>query len=407
MPSPSTIQIVKSTAPVLAEHGYAIITRFYANLFQSHPELRNLFNMRHQEHGEQQRALASAVFAYASNIDNLGALTSAVERIANKHASLNVRPEQYPVVGQHLLAAIKEVLGAAATDEIIAAWAEAYGELADIFIQAEAGLTAGAAAQPGGWSGWRNFVVRQKRQDSEVITTFFLFPEDGGPVADFKPGQYISIVVDVPGLGLQQVRQYSLSDAPNGINYRITVKREREDAGDAAGQRAGYVSNLLHDHVNEGDVVRVAPPFGDFMLDLEASTPVVLVSGGVGLTPLISMLKTLLQRSEREVVFVHGARHSGVHAMGAGVREAAQQHAARLTNITFYDAPRPADVQGGDYDHAGFVDLQRVRDQVIRPDADYYICGPLPFMRAQVGTLTSLGVDKSRIHYEVFGTEVF
>jgi nitric oxide dioxygenase len=402
MLKPSTIATVKATAPVLAVHGHAIIQRFYDRLFQAHPELKNLFNMRHQERGEQQRALAGAVLAYATNADNLPALTTAVARITHKHASLNVQPEQYGVVGQHLLAAIKEVLGEAATPDILDAWAEAYQQLADIFIQAEARLYEEAAARPGGWRGWRNFVVSHKRPESEVITSFFLEPEDGLPIADFKPGQYISMVADVPRLGLQQVRQYSLSDAPNGRWYRISVKRESGDTEHSA----GYVSNLLHDLVGTGDVVRIAPPFGDFHVDMEAKTPVVLVSGGVGLTPLVSMLKAVLKNTDREVVFVHGARNSSVHAMKDRLRGAADTN-RRLTSIVFYDAPLETDVPGYDHDHVGMVDLRRIAHAVLRPDADYYICGPLPFMRMQVATLKELGVDESRLHYEVFGTDVF
>ena len=402
MLKPSTIATVKATAPVLAVHGYAIIQRFYERLFQAHPELKNLFNMRHQERGEQQRALAGAVLAYATNVDNLAALTPAVARITHKHASLNVLAEQYGVVGQHLLAAIKEVLGEAATTDIVDAWAEAYQELADIFIQAEARLYEEAAARPGGWRGWRNFVVSHKRPESEVITSFFLEPEDGRPIADFKPGQYISMVVDVPRLGLQQVRQYSLSDAPNGRWYRISVKRESGDTQHSA----GYVSNLLHDLVGTGDVVRIAPPFGDFHVDMEATTPVVLISGGVGLTPLVSMLKTVLKHTDREVVFVHGARNSSVHAMKDRLKGAADTN-PRLTSIVFYDAPLETDVPGYDHDHVGLVDLRRIPQAVLKPDADYYICGPLPFMRMQVATLKDMGVDEARLHYEVFGTDVF
>ena len=402
MLKPSTIATVKATAPVLAVHGYAIIQRFYERLFQAHPELKNLFNMRHQERGEQQRALAGAVLAYATNVDNLAALTPAVARITHKHASLNVQAEQYGVVGQHLLAAIKEVLGEAATTDIVDAWAEAYQELADIFIQAEARLYEEAAARPGGWRGWRNFVVSHKRPESEVITSFFLEPEDGRPIADFKPGQYISMVVDVPRLGLQQVRQYSLSDAPNGRWYRISVKRESGDTQHSA----GYVSNLLHDLVDTGDVVRIAPPFGDFHVDMEATTPVVLISGGVGLTPLVSMLKTVLKHTDREVVFVHGARNSSVHAMKDRLKGAADTN-PRLTSIVFYDAPLETDVPGYDHDHVGLVDLRRIPQAVLKPDADYYICGPLPFMRQQVETLKALGIDEAKVHYEVFGTDVF
>jgi len=402
MLSPSNRSIVKATAPVLAEHGYAIIQRFYERLFQEHPDLRNLFNMRHQERGEQQRALAGAVLAYASHIDDLPALASAVERITHKHASLNVAPEQYPVVGENLLAAIKEVLGDAATADILGAWGEAYGQLADILVQAEAKLYDEVAARPGGWRGWRDFVVRHRRQESDVITSFFLEPEDGGELADFLPGQYVSVVVEVPRLGLRQIRQYSLSNAPNGRYYRISVKREDEGVA----HEAGYVSNLLHDHVKLGDIVRITPPFGAFHVDMSAATPVVLLSGGVGLTPLVSMMKAVLRNTDREVVFVHGARNGRVHAMKERLQASADTN-RRLTSIVFYESPTDEDIPGYDYDHAGRVDLRRISASVLKPDADYYVCGPIPFMRAQVDALGALGIPAARIHYEVFGTDVF
>jgi len=400
--TPATIGIVKATAPVLAEHGYAIIERFYERLFREHAELKNLFNMRHQERGEQQRALAHAVFAYANHVDNLPALASAVERITHKHASLDVRPEQYRVVGTNLLAAIRDVLGDAATDDVLGAWAEAYQELAEILVGTEAALYDDAANRPGGWRGWRNFVVRQKRQESDVVTSFFLEPEDGAPLLDFKPGQYVSVAVDVPALGLQQIRQYSLSNPPNGKYYRISVKRESDDAQ----QPAGYVSNLLHDRVDEGDIVRITPPFGAFHVDMQATTPVVLISGGVGLTPLVSILKAVLKNTDREVVFVHGARNGKVHAMKDRLKAVADTN-RRLTSIVFYDAPLDSDIQGYDHDHVGRVDLRRISESVLKANADYYICGPIPFMRMQVESLKALGVEDPRIHYEVFGTDVF
>ena len=267
-------------------------------------------------------------------------------------------------------------------------------------IGIEAGLYDEAAARPGGWRGWRNFVVRYKRDESDVVTSFFLEPEDGGPLVDFKPGQYISIAVDLPRLGLQQIRQYSLSDAPNGKSLRISVKRE----GHEGEPTAGYVSNLLHDHVSRGDVVRITPPFGHFHVDMQATTPVVLVSGGVGLTPLVSMLKALLKHTDREVVFVHGARNGSAHAMKGRIEALADTH-RRLTSIVFYDAPLDSDVQGYDHDHVGLVDLRRVAAAVLKPDADYYLCGPIPFMRMQIQTLKALGVAEDRLHYEVFGTD--
>ncbi|MBU9227947.1 NO-inducible flavohemoprotein [Burkholderia multivorans] len=396
-----TKDIVKATAPVLAQHGYDIIQCFYRRLFDAHPELKNVFNMTHQEQGQQQQALARAVYAYAENIEDPGSLAAVLKNIANKHASLGVRPEHYPIVGEHLLGAIKETLGDAATDEIISAWAQAYGNLADLLAGMESGLYEQSATRVGGWTGWRSFIVRDKRPESSVITSFVLEPADGQPVANFEPGQYVSVAVDVPTLGLQQIRQYSLSDMPNGRTYRISVKREG-----GGPYPPGHVSCLLHDHVNVGDEIRLAAPYGCFHIDVDASTPIVLISGGVGLTPMISMLKRAIQDPKRQVVFVHGARNSGVHAMRDRLRETARTH-TNFSLIVFYDDPLPQDLPGRDYDHAGLVDVNAIKDAILLPDADYYICGPVPFMRLQHDALKQLDIPEARIHYEVFGPDLF
>lgn len=381
-----TKDIVKATAPVLAEHGYPIITCFYKRLLDAHPELKNVFNMAHQEQGQQQQALARAVYAYAEHIEDPTSLMAMLKTIANKHASLGVRPEHYPIVGEHLLAAIREVLGAAATDEIISAWAQAYGNLADVLMGMETELYEQSTSRLGGWTGWRLFVVREKRPESSVITSFILEPADGGVVENFEPGQYISLAIDVPALGLQQIRQYSLSDMPNGHSYRISVKRE--DGGGV--NPPGFVSCLLHEHVNVGDEVRLAAPYGTFHIDVNARTPIVLISGGVGLTPMISMLKRAIQDPQRQVVFVHGARNSKVQAMRERLREIAKSHANfRLT--VYYSEPLPEDVPGKDYDYAGHVDVKAIKNEILLPDADYYICGPVAFMRAQHDATAKVG----------------
>lgn len=397
-----TKDTVKATAPVLAAHGYDIIKHFYRSLLGTHPELKNVFNMRHQERGQQQEALARAVYAYAANIEDPSCLNAVLEGIANKHASLGVKPEQYPIVGEHLLASIKAVLGDAATEDIISAWAQAYGNLADILMGRESQLREHTVEEPGGWVGWRQFVVKAKQPESAVITSFVLEPADGGPVVNFEPGQYTSVAVHVPRLGLRQIRQYSLSDAPNGHSYRISVKRE---AGPNPGEE-GYVSTLLHDQVQVGDSISLAAPYGNFFIDVNATTPVVLISGGVGLTPMISMLNRVLQSPGREIVFVHGARNSAVHAMKDHLRSVAAQHPNFKTFI-FYDAPLPQDQQGKDYDFPGIVDIDKIADAVKLADADYYICGPIPFMRLQHDALIARGIKEPKVHYEVFGPDLF
>lgn len=394
---------IKATVPVLADHGGAIIVRFYQNMLDEYPELKNVFNMAHQQKGQQQEALARAVYAYAANIDDPLSLDALLQGIAHKHVSLGIQPDQYAIVGKHLLGAIKEVLGAAATEDIMYAWEQAYGQLADVLVGMERELYQASASTPGGWNGWREFVVREKNPESEEITSFVLEPKDGQPVANFEPGQYISVVVQVPALGVEQIRQYSLSDVPNGRTYRISVKRESGNED----QPPGYVSNLLHDHVQIGDRIRLAAPYGNFFIDVNATTPVVLISGGVGLTPMISMLKRVLQSpDQRHLVFVHGARNGRVQAMKSKLRQAADEH-DNFHLIMFYNEPLASDQIGQDFDFEGFVDVKRIADQILLEDADYYICGPVPFMRMQHDALMNLGVGEARIHYEVFGPDLF
>ncbi|KAH0837281.1 hypothetical protein AYO21_09988 [Fonsecaea monophora] len=396
-------KIVKSTAPVLAEHGVAITSHFYKRMLNNHPELRNIFNSAHQSTGTQPAALAHAVWAYAANIDNLGALTSAVSRIAHKHVSLGVTPDQYAIVGENLLAAIKEVLGDAITQPILDAWAAAYQQLADIFIDVERSLYESADHSPGGWVGWRKFKVARKVTESDEIISFYLEPLDRGRLPNFKPGQYISVRVFLPELGVYQPRQYSLSDTDDGKHFRISVKR---DAGISPAP-PGRVSNILHESLPEGAELDVSNPFGDFTLDVaDSEEPVVLISGGVGITPMLSMLGTLVERAPRRpVVFVHAVRNGKVHAMKDYLARIIKNN-PQVSKAIYYEETEAGDRQGVDYDFVGRIVLEDIKDKVLLPSASYYICGPIPFMRLHQKALEDLGVPPERIHTEVFGSGV-
>lgn len=395
-------QRVKKTVPVLREHGETLTRHFYRRMFEHNPELKHLFNLGHQQSGQQQQALALAILAYAEHIDDPSVLLPVLQRIAHKHASLGIRPEHYPIVGGHLLASIREVLGAAATDDLIDAWAAAYGQLADLLIEAEQNLYRDAALAKGGWSGWRPFKVGNRVQESDEITSFYLYPVDGASVPDFVPGQFVSVRGRVGDGSIVQPRQYSLSDAPNGDYLRLSIKRETSQ-GD---RPDGLISNWMHDTVAVGTIIELSPPFGDFRLHAGRDTPVVLISGGVGLTPMVAMLNHLVaSQPHRPVAFIHGARHRRVHALSEHVRRVAITH-PKLSVTVFYEEVDAADRLGIDYDLPGRVDLAAIRDQAILPDADYYICGPVPFMQAKLRALQDLGVPQDRIHYEVFGSHV-
>lgn len=389
--------LVTATVSTLREHGVALTTHFYRRMFEHNPELKNVFNMGNQQNGRQQMSLALAVLAYAENIDDPSVLAHAVTKIGHKHVSLNIRPEHYAIVGRHLIASIEEVLGGAANAELLEAWSTAYGELAGLMSGLESGLYQSAASQEGGWTGWRPFKVKRKVAESTEITSFYLYPTDGGRVAGFLPGQYVSVRLFLPELNLFQPRQYSLSSAPNGEYYRISVKKE---AGHPKHPN-GMISNRLHEFVSEGDIVELAAPAGDFTLATDKQTPVVLVSGGVGQTPLLSMLEFLVaNNSRREVVWVHGSRNTTVHAFRELVAQLAVEYANVQQHI-FYDSLAPGQEQAGHYQ--GIVELQSLQGGTLLAEADYYICGPAPFIRKQVQDLAALGIARDSIHFEEFG----
>lgn len=393
--TPNQKVLVTATVSILKEHGVTLTTHFYRRMFEHNPELKHVFNLGNQQNGKQQLSLAMAVLAYAEHIEDPSVLVPAVTKIGHKHVSLDIRPEHYAIVGRHLIAAIGEVLGEAATPALLDAWTAAYHQLAGLMSGLESGLYQQALAQEGGWTGWRPFTVKQKVAESAEITSFYLYPADKGKVADFQPGQYVSLRLFLPELNLLQPRQYSLSSAPNGEYYRISVKKE-------AGSKHpdGLISNRLHDFVREGGVVELSAPAGDFTLAAGKQTPVVLVSGGVGQTPLLSMLDYLtVTGSSRQVVWVHGSRNAQVHAFQQAVADLASCH-ENVQHHIFYDTLAPGPERTGYYE--GVVDLQKLNGGTLLPEADYYVCGPAPFIRKQVQDLTKLGVPREAIHFEEF-----
>lgn len=388
---------IEASVPVLREHGLAITRAFYRNMFAAHPELTEIFNMGNQASGVQQQSLAAAVFAYAANIDNAAALGPVVNRIVHKHASVGIKPAHYPIVGRHLLGAIKEVLGEAATTELIAAWDEAYWLLAGELIAAEARLYQRTGVAPGELQAVR---VTERREEGAEVVSFTLAHPDGSPLPAFKPGQYISVEVKLPE-GQRQLRQYSLSDAAGLPTWRISVKREAAQDG----APAGAVSNWLHDRVRVGDLLSVSKPFGDFTPAVDGDEPLVLLSAGVGVTPMTSVLNTLLkQNPKRRVMYAHAARHGGVHAHKRDVLNA-REHMRNLAVEVWYEHPRTQDREGIDYSRRGRMALTK---ELLAPygDATYCLCGPVGFMQEQWRSLIALGVPVERIEREVFGPDL-
>lgn len=396
-----TIAIVKSTAPVLNEHGEALTRHFYKRMFAHNPEVTEFFNPANQAAGLQQKALAGAICAYAANIDNLTVLGGAVELIAQKHASLQIKPEHYPIVGENLLASIREVLGAGATDEVINAWANAYGFLAEILIGREKEIYHEHSKVPGGWEGFKSFRVARKEVESEVITSFYLVPLDGVKLPQFLPGQYITLRVPSPDGGTT-MRNYSLSDKPGQDWFRISVKRE---IGLAANTPGGFVSNLLHNNVVVGDSLEIAPPCGEFFLDVteKHTRPLVLLAAGVGITPLLSILLSAVEAMPgREIVFIHGVLNEGTQAFKKTIDTIAVRHPNVKVHYR-YSEPENHGVPGGAAVSTGFVDAELIESLVPERDGDYYFCGPQPFMVGIYHQLLVWGIPPAQVHFEFFG----
>ncbi|WNF38979.1 NO-inducible flavohemoprotein [Bacillaceae bacterium IKA-2] len=399
MLSTEKIAIIKSTVPVLAEHGEKITKCFYEMMFTDHPELLNIFNHANQKQGKQPKALANTVYAAAMHIDNLEAIIPVVKQIAHKHRSLNIKASHYPIVGKYLLLAIKDVLGDAATDDIMNAWAEAYGIIADVFISVEKEMYAEAASVDGGWKEFRKFVVSKKVKESDVITSFYFKPEDGGKITSFQPGQYISIKVVIDGEQYTHIRQYSLSDSSGNEYYRISPKLE-VGQGDIPG---GKVSHYLHNDIVEGDIVELTSPAGDFVLKTESELPVVLISGGVGQTPMISMLKTLADNHpEKEVTYIHAAINGSTHAFKDEVLEIDNEN-DQIKSFLCYETPAVEDKAAQSYQKEGYFDLNWLQSILKNNQAEFYFCGPIPFMKAVNNALIEWEVPEARINYEFFG----
>ncbi|MGM0834172.1 NO-inducible flavohemoprotein [Vreelandella venusta] len=375
-------KLINATAPVVAEHLDAITQHFYPLMFTRYPEVKPLFNETHQQSGGQPRALANAVLAYVKLRNNPAQARATLAVVVSKHVSLGILPEQYPIVGECLLAAIGDVLGDAVTPAIADAWGALYNELAALLIDLEDQRYREFEQRPGGWRGTRRFKIASTQQESILIRSFILEPEDGGSVADHEPGQYIGVRLTINGE--QVYRHYSLSDIPNGRSYRISIKREAE----------GQASRHFHDVLQLGDSLELLPPAGDLTL-VEGDEPLLLASGGVGQTPLLPIARHALALG-RQVVYLHAALDADHHAFNGELDALKAAYPQRLQAVTIHE-------RGNRADHNGRIDRSLLADYLPGPMARCYFVGPQGFMTAINSALAELGISADRRHFEHFG----
>ncbi|GAA3791591.1 globin domain-containing protein [Streptomyces phyllanthi] len=398
MLSAESAAVVRATLPAVAGALDEITTRFYGAMFRDRPELLDgMFNRGNQASGAQRQALAGSIAGFATALLEQPDVRpdALLSRIAHKHAAVGVTDDQYTIVHKYLFGAIAEVLGDAVTPEVAAAWDEVYWLMAGALIAQEARLYQDAGLQPG--QTWRQWTVVERHTETPDVMSFLLRPADGEPAPRARAGQYVSVRLRMPD-GIHQLRQYSLSSDPGGDLRRITVKRvaATDDTPD------GEVSNLLHRHVREGDELTLSAPFGDIVLDdpADATTPIVLVSAGIGCTPMTGMLAHLAALgSTRPLLVLHADRSPADHALRTETRElVGQLPDARA--VFWYEQPGPEEPDTRE----GLMNL----DGIELPDgATVFLCGPLPFMRAVRGQLLGAGIPAQRIRYEVFGPDLW
>jgi nitric oxide dioxygenase len=390
--------VIQATLPVVGEHIKDIAERFYRHMFTTHPELLDgIFNRGNQAQGTQQLALAGAVAAFATAlVKTPGHLPeNLLARIAHKHASLGLQPEQYEIVHDNLMWAIAEVLGDAVTPTIAAAWDEVYWLMAYTLIHVERGLYSSRAVRP--QTVWREWEVEKKVLETEDVVTFTLKRIDDRIVKASLPGQYITVQVRMPD-GTRQPRQYSLSRADQGERRQFSVKRvhggEKPD---------GEVSTLLHTRVNVGDVLTISVPFGAVVLDDYSGRPMVFASAGIGITPMAGMLSHLATAgSKLPITLLHADHNENSFALHGQILD----DIARLRNASLYvwyeqGANSRLPVQGV---FSGRMDISKVR---LPDNASYHLCGPVPFMHEVRNALIERGVPSRDIQYEVFGPELW
>lgn len=391
MISDSSRPYIEASIPVLRQYGKTITELFYANMLGEHPELKQIFNMGNQANGTQKESLAAAVFAYAANIDNPAAIMPVAARIAHKHASVGILPAHYPIVGKHLLGAIKAVLGVNATPELISAWDEAYWLLAGELIAAEARLY---HSHEGKEKQWLNAVILDKERVAEDIYSIRLSLASGDALPEFVPGQYISVRGHLPKQQLTQIRQYSLSQRPHQDSYRITVKHEIGEAD----KPTGMFSDWLINELSVGDKVEISHPYGTFTPDLNKDSPLVLISNGVGLTPMLSVIHTIISaHPEKPVMLLHAAESEKAIPHLAELVEGKVAHRNLQYQLFLkQDTHNKPTNQKLDARQVNFEGWE---------GADFYLCGSIQFMDSIISQLVEIGIQKKQIHREVFGPE--
>ena len=389
--SPAAEAVVRATAGVVAEHSETISARFYESMLGERPELWRLFNRANQETGEQSRALAASVVGYAVQLIDPDApsFEPVLRRIAGKHITLGITPEQYTLVGRHLLGAVADILGAAVTPAVAAAWDEVYWLFATQLIATEARLYAAADIDP--HNPLRPYRVVRRTQESPGAVSLVLEPADGAPLPTLEAGQYVTVFVDLAD-GTRQPRQYSVSSITSDTRLQITVAQVRNGP-------PGQVSTHLQEAVGVGDILEVSSPAGDFGVPI-GDGPLLIATAGAGITTVLPLVEHLARtQPARKLILAHADRSRADHAL----REAIATATEALDHVVDHAWYQTVDADDST-SFTGSMDFDRL---AFTADTHVLSCGPLPFLRAVRLASLQRGVPSERISYEVFGPDLW
>ncbi|MBJ7884741.1 nitric oxide dioxygenase [Bacillaceae bacterium HSR45] len=365
--------VVKETVPVLQDKGVEITSNFYARMFKQHPELKNMFNQTNQQRGLQSTALAQSVLAAAVNIDHLEAILPVVKEIAYKHCALQVPPAGYDIVGENLIAAIKEVVGLDDDHEIIKTWKKAYQEIADIFISVEKDIYKDML-----WDGFQPFKVETIEQVSSDIKAFTVSSGEYD-LSQFVPGQYITVDVGSEKMPYRAKRHYSIVKGDKN-HLTFAVKR------DVTTEHEGEVSTILHDEFQEGDNINLTAPVGPFHV-VEKGNRQLFLGSGIGVTPLVSMFNEVVN-DNGEARFIQVTNDMDDAPFSSLLTAIANENTQATYDL--YDKNKN-----------GYIGSEQLK-QWIYNDTEIYVCGGKSFIQSMIKALKELNIDESKIHYETF-----
>ncbi|KAI5957158.1 YHB1 [Candida jiufengensis] len=360
--TPEQIELILSTVPILEQAGETLTAKFYNRMLTNYDEVKPFFNETDQKLLRQPKILAFALLNYAKNIKDLTPLIGFVQQIVSKHVGLQVKPEHYPIVGTCLIETMVEILPKEiATSEFIESWSIAYGNLAALLIELEA-----KEFGKNPWQGFKNFKVTRIEPECEDVESVYFTPEDGSKLPEVKPGQYVCIRWLLPDSKFEKSREYSVSQVPKNNEFRISVRK----------LHGGLVSGYIHESLKLGDILKVAPPCGNFTYK-ESENPMVLIAGGIGITPLISIIETGLQNG-RKIKLINCNRTTSTRPFTEFLVENLKKYPENFHVFEYLSDEKKSSTI---FSKVTNRQLELSDLDTITPNHDVYLLGPRPFMK--------------------------